>query len=79
MVNIARNSLEGMEDKVKTVIKSPLHLTGLESLEGDAGTNWFFCLTLPSEDEQTTGVLLAHRSWIQVQRFHKLLTVVENL
>lgn len=42
MVNIARNSLEGTEDKVKTVIKSPLHLTGLESLEGDVGPNWFF-------------------------------------
>lgn len=80
MVNIARCSLEGSEDKVKTVIKSPLHLTGLESLEGDMAPNWFFLsLTLPSEDSQTTGGLLAHRSWIQVQRFHKYLTVVENL
>lgn len=39
MVNIARNSLEEAEDKVKTVIKSPVHFTGLENFERDEQHN----------------------------------------
>lgn len=67
---MARHSLEGAEDKVKTVIKIPLHLTGLESLEGSEGHSGSQLFSQspawPSEDEQVAGVLLAHLSWIQV-------------
>lgn len=56
------------------MIKSLLHLSQLESLEGEEGHRgsqlFFKGLALPSEDEQTTGVLLAHFSWIWVQRAH---------
>lgn len=56
--NVARNSLEGAEDKVKTVIKNPLHSTGLGSFGGARGTQ--LVLSLSREDEQITGVLLVH-------------------
>ena len=74
MVNVARNSLEEAKDKMKTVIKSCLPCTRLGSFEGDERHTvvhncfFFLNLTLPCEDEQTTGVLLVHVSWIHVQR-----------
>lgn len=57
---------------MKTAIKTLLHLTRLESVGGDEGHSgsqlFFKSLTLSSEDEQITRVLLAQLSWIQVQR-----------